>query len=343
MAAGVKPTRIYLQGASLPDEVSIEGVYTGDDVDWDEAPGVGGQDQWKQPVRCATTANVTIATALNAGDTLDGVTLAAGDRVLVKNQSTASQNGIYLVSATPARAPDMDEDEEVLGAAVYVIAGTANAGTAWAVTTTTAVTVDTDAIAWAQVGGAGTSGPDTSLVTVAATGAAETVDVSVARTYDLTLDADCTLTLSGAVTAEAHFVTIIARQDGFGGWDLTWPGSVAWPGGVTPVPDTTASTATVYTLFTLDGGTAWFGFMSGAGEPTADAHIADTTDAHDASAISVADSGGNFTGTDVEAVLAELASAVPTGHYEVIVSGSAPPVAVTNVAEDDWTYGWVED
>lgn len=54
-------------------------------------------------VRCATTASITIASALNASGTIDGVVLAEGDRVLVKNQSTASQNGIYIVSATPAR------------------------------------------------------------------------------------------------------------------------------------------------------------------------------------------------------------------------------------------------
>jgi len=54
-------------------------------------------------VRCATTANITIATALNNGDTLDGVTLSTDDKVLVKNQSTASQNGIYIVGSSPAR------------------------------------------------------------------------------------------------------------------------------------------------------------------------------------------------------------------------------------------------
>lgn len=342
MAAGVKPTRIFREGWSVPDELSIDATYSGDDADWDEAPGLLGQDQWKQPVRCATTASVTIATALNAGDTLDGVTLAAGDRVLVKDQGTASQNGIYVVDASPYRAPDMDADEEVLGAAVYVIDGTANAGTAWAVTTATAVTVDTDAIAWAEFGG-GTSGPDVSLVTVAATGATETVDVSAARTYDLTLDADCTITLTGAITGEAHYVTIIARQDGTGGWDITWPASVAWPGGVDPVPDTTASTATVYTLFTLDGGTSWFGFMSGdGGEPDAAAHVADTTDAHDASAVSVLDTAGNFTGTDVEAVLAELAAAVPSGHYEILMaSGSADPLLTSDGL--DYLYVWVTD
>lgn len=152
MSDGIKPTRIEREGFALPDEVSIDGAYSGDDVDWDTAPGMGGQDQWKQPVRVATTASVTISTALNAGDTIDGVTLAAGDRVLVKDQGTASQNGIYLAGTTPARAADLDEDEEVRGAIVYVIAGTANTGTAWKVTNTAATVVGTDAINWAAFG-----------------------------------------------------------------------------------------------------------------------------------------------------------------------------------------------
>lgn len=58
-------------------------------------------------VRCATTADITIADALNNGDSLDGVTLSTGDRVLVKNQSTASQNGIYIVGTSPARWSEM--------------------------------------------------------------------------------------------------------------------------------------------------------------------------------------------------------------------------------------------
>jgi hypothetical protein len=265
MADGIKPTRIVLEGWPIPDELSIDAVYTGDDADWDEAPGVGGEDQWKQPVRAATTAAVTIATALNAGDTLDGVTLAAGDRVLVKDQGTASENGIYVVGATPARAADMDADAEAVGAVVYVVEGTANAGTAWAVTND-AVVVDTDAMDWAAFGGGGPgSAVDTSLSTVAASGASETLDVSVARTHDVTLTADCTFTFTGAVAAEAHYFTLVLRQDGTGGWDATWPGSVVWPGGVAPTLDTTASTLEVLTFFTLDGGTVWYGFPTGGG------------------------------------------------------------------------------
>jgi hypothetical protein len=268
-ASGIKPTRIDLEGYALPAEVVVDAVYTGDDADWDSSPGVLGYDQWKQPVRAATTASITIATALNAGDTLDGVTLAAGDRVLVKDQGTHSQNGIYIVDASPYRASDFDEDAEVLGAVVFVIDGTANAGTGWAVTNDTVPTVDTDAIDWAAFGGGTSSANDTSLSTVASAGGTETLDVSVARTHDVTLDADCTFTFTGAVTAEAWYFTLVLRQDGTGGWDATWPGSVVWPGGVAPTLDTTASTLEVLTFFTLDGGTTWYGFQSGGGAAAA--------------------------------------------------------------------------
>ena len=67
----------------------------------------------KDSVRVATTAAITISTALNVGDTIDGVTLADGDRVLVKNQTDASQNGIYVAGSSPARAADANISAEV--------------------------------------------------------------------------------------------------------------------------------------------------------------------------------------------------------------------------------------
>jgi hypothetical protein len=60
---------------------------------------------WKEPVRCASTANVTLASGVENGDTLDGITLATGDRILLKDQSTGSQNGIYTVNASGAPTP----------------------------------------------------------------------------------------------------------------------------------------------------------------------------------------------------------------------------------------------
>lgn len=113
---------------------------------------------WKQPVRVATTANIAIATDLNVGDTIDGVTLADGDRVLVKDQSTGSQNGIYIAGATPIRAFDMDQDlttdvpaHEVVGAFIYVVAGTANGGKLFRNTNTSEPTLGTTALTFAEV------------------------------------------------------------------------------------------------------------------------------------------------------------------------------------------------
>ena len=75
----------------------------------------------------ATTANITIATALNNGDTLDGVTLSTNDRVLVKDQSTATQNGIYIVGSSPARADDLATGADASGMFTFVEQGSVNA------------------------------------------------------------------------------------------------------------------------------------------------------------------------------------------------------------------------
>ena len=80
--------------------------------------------------RVATTANITTATDLQAGDTIDGVTLVEGDRILVKNQSTDTQNGIYLTAASgqnAARDPEFDTVAELAGQMVIVQEGSAGA------------------------------------------------------------------------------------------------------------------------------------------------------------------------------------------------------------------------
>ena len=81
----------------------------------------------KQSCQVATTANITIATALNSGDSIDGVTLANGDRVLVKDQSVSSQNGIYVVGDTPVRADDLATGAAAAGAFTFVESGSTNA------------------------------------------------------------------------------------------------------------------------------------------------------------------------------------------------------------------------
>lgn len=107
-------------------------------------------------VRVATTANITIATALNSGDIIDGVTLANGDRVLVKNQTTKKENGIYVVAASPARAGDADATGELkAGSMVYVDQGETQKDTGWWITTNEAITIGTTEIEWAQFNGVG--------------------------------------------------------------------------------------------------------------------------------------------------------------------------------------------
>ena len=110
----------------------------------------------KDSVRVATTANITIASDLNVGDTIDGVTLADGDRVLVKDQSSGSENGIYVAGATPARASDFDEDSEVTaGAFFFVEEGSVNADSGFVVSTDGTITVDSTSIAFTQFSGTG--------------------------------------------------------------------------------------------------------------------------------------------------------------------------------------------
>jgi hypothetical protein len=113
---------------------------------------------WKASVRAATTANVTLASDLENGDVLDGVTLATGDRVLVKNQSTGSENGIYVVkvSGAPDRSTDADLAAELTSNfAVFVEEGTVNADQGYVLTNDGAITVGTTALTFTQFTGLG--------------------------------------------------------------------------------------------------------------------------------------------------------------------------------------------
>ncbi len=105
----------------------------------------------KDACKVATTGNVT----LSGTQTIDGVSVAAGDRVLVKNQSTASQNGIYTAaSSTWSRAADADSSDEVkYGMFIYVSQGTTNGGTGWVMSTAGTITLGTTAISFTQFSG----------------------------------------------------------------------------------------------------------------------------------------------------------------------------------------------
>ena len=107
----------------------------------------------KDSVKAATTANIT----LSGTQTVDGVALSVGDRVLVKNQSTGSENGIYVVASSGwSRAADADADSEVTaGLFTFVEEGTVNGDAGFSLTTNGSITVGTTALSFSQFSGAG--------------------------------------------------------------------------------------------------------------------------------------------------------------------------------------------
>lgn len=113
---------------------------------------------WKASVRAATAVAGTLATSFANGQVIDGVTLATGDRILIKDQATGSENGIYTVNATgaPTRATDADTSAEITASfAVFVEEGTANADSGYTLTNNGAVTVGTTALTFTQFTGLG--------------------------------------------------------------------------------------------------------------------------------------------------------------------------------------------
>jgi hypothetical protein len=120
----------------------------------------------KTSVKAATTSNIT----LSGAQTIDGISLVAGDRCLVKNQTTSSANGIYLVAAGAwSRASDMDLWAEFPGAFCFVEQGTVNADTGWVCTVDQGGTLGTTAVSFSQFSGVGAYQPlDSTLTALAA-------------------------------------------------------------------------------------------------------------------------------------------------------------------------------
>lgn len=122
-----------------------------------------GRD-WKQSARVATTGDVDLATDLADGQTIDGVVLSTGDRVLVKSQTNAEENGIYVVPAAGAasRADDGVAGTLTSGSTIPIEEGTAHADSRWILITNEDIVVGTTELVWSEdagetvIGGAGT-------------------------------------------------------------------------------------------------------------------------------------------------------------------------------------------
>ena len=113
----------------------------------------------KAPVACATTANIT----LSGEQTIDGVTTSSS-RVLVKNQGTSSQNGIYVSSSGAwTRSTDADTWNELISAYTWVQQGTINGDTGWVCTVDPGGTIGVTAVTWVQFAGSGSYTAGTGL------------------------------------------------------------------------------------------------------------------------------------------------------------------------------------
>ena len=142
----------------------------------------------------ATTANVDLAADLQNGDTIDGVTLVTGDRVLVKDQSTGSQNGLYTVvsSGTASRDTEFDTIAELSGQMVVVNQGTANDNKIFLCTTNNTATLDSDTITF-------------TVITPANVGTVTSVGVADSGSSEFTV-ANSPITSSGTITLAVNSI-----------------------------------------------------------------------------------------------------------------------------------------
>jgi hypothetical protein len=179
----------------------------------------------KASVRVATTAAINLSTDLEAGDVIDGVTLVAGDRVLVKNQSSASENGIYVAvtSGAASRSSDAngtaDTGELTSGTFTFVEEGTVNFDSGFVVSTDGTITVGTTGITWTQFSGAGSFEAGDGL---SKSGTQVNVNVTADRTA-ITADAidisanyvgQSSITTLGTITTGVWNGTDVAVADG---------------------------------------------------------------------------------------------------------------------------------
>jgi hypothetical protein len=184
---------------------------------------------------CASTANVVISSALEAGDTIDGITLVAGDRVLLKDQSTATENGLYLAVASGAasRDPEHDTIAELSGGMVVVNQGTANDNKIFLCTTDTDATLGSTSITYTTItpqnvgtitsitAGTGLSGGAITSSGTIAIDTATTVDKTTAQTLTNKTLTSPKINEDVAVTSTATELNLLDGVSGLVQADLT--------------------------------------------------------------------------------------------------------------------------
>jgi hypothetical protein len=217
---------------------------------------------WKQPVNCGTTANIT----LSGLQTIDGVTVVAGDRVLVKSQTAPAQNGIYLASATAwSRAPDANTWDELISAICFVESGSTLAGSAWYCTIQPGGTLGVTAVTWSNFSVAATYTAGTGLTltdyvfSITNTGVTAAAYGSASKTLTATVNAQGQLT----VLAATDIAIANTQVSGLGTMSTQAASSVAITGGTINGTTIGGSTAAAVTGTTITANTQFTGAGTG--------------------------------------------------------------------------------
>ena len=202
--------KLNLAGGTLSDKLTLDGDPTNNlhAATKQYVDGVASGLDVKKSVRVATTGNGTLSSAYANGQTVDGVSLSTNDRILIKDQSTGSENGIYTVnsSGAPTRATDFDANSEVTGGAfTFVEEGTANANLGFVLTNTGSITLGSTSLSFSQFSGAGQITAGTGLTKTGNTINADDATTS-AKGVASFASADFTVS-SGAVTIKSGGVS----------------------------------------------------------------------------------------------------------------------------------------
>lgn len=201
----------------------------------------------KASVVAATTANIT----LSGAQTIDGVSVVAGDRVLVKNQTNQADNGIYVAaSGAWARSADANTWAELVSAYTFVEDGSTYADTGWVCTVNQGGTLGTTPITWSQFSGAGTYVAGTGLTLAGNTFSITNTAVTAGSYGSASNTLTATVNAQGQLTALAATPIAIANTQvsGLGTMSTQDANNVAITGG-------SITNLTTFDGITIDGGT----------------------------------------------------------------------------------------
>lgn len=201
----------------------------------------------KASVKAATGANIT----LSGAQTIDGVSIVAGDRVLVKAQTAQADNGIYVASNTSwSRSADANTFAELVSAYTFVEEGSTYADTGWVCTVNAGGTLGTTPITWSQFSGAGTYQAGTGLTLTGNTFSITNTAVTAASYGSASKTLTATVNAQGQLTALADTnIAITASQVTDAGTMATQnANNVAITGG-------SITNLTTFDGITIDGGT----------------------------------------------------------------------------------------